>query len=394
MPAYRVVTAFAVLLLTNSARAQEVELDLTDKPEVAAEFKPSVAFLGIYAAGEDSASQASRAKLIEEAMLKAMQGNQTFAKIVDVQASQKAVPPGSFTSCLAWTCISATAAKLDVHRVLIGIVEKRGPGSFLTLYGFDSALPELVGATVESAEREEKKQLGGFAGLTGSSTAQKDRDFIRKANNAAAPLLEKLANPLGKVTIDCIEPSAVTSIGEKALGTGSFEVHLPAGHHEFTTTAEGYKPFLAGVTVEPQKAAMLRVALAAKPLELRAGQVEESHEGRTAIAFYEKPATYVMAGGVAVAAVGLVLGLVAKGTERMALSSQQGNLVGISRAQAKQAQTQAMLSNVLVGVGGAAVAGGAVWFFMAPKYLAAPDNTKAEPSGAGFGFTLGVGGSF
>ena len=102
-----------------------------------------------------------------------------------------------------------------------------------------------------------------------------------------------------------------------------------------------------------------------------------------------------MAGGVAILATGLVFGMLAKQTESTAGRTQNGPMLGITRAQAKQAQTQAMLSNVLVGVGGAAMAGGAVWFFLSPTYETPthPEVERNEPGG-GFGFTVGAGGSF
>lgn len=394
MLAYRVVTGLSLFtLLATDVRAQDLEIDLTDQPAVPAEFKPSIALLGVYASGEDAEGQAPRAKLIEEALQKAIEGSGSFGKIVDVATAQKAAPPVSIATCMSWACINTLAAKLDVHRVVVGIVERRGVGSFLTIYGYDSMLPEVLGVTVESGEREEKKQLGGFAGLTGSSAAQKDRDFVRKANNAAAPLLQKLATPLGKLVVDCFVASAITKLGEKPLGTGAFETYLPAGRHELTTTADDYKPFSAGITLEPQATATFKVSMVAKPLD-HAVSLNDSAEYGQPIAFYKKPGTYVMAGGVAMVATGLVLGLMAKQTERTALASRQGNIVSIGRDDAKRAQTQALLSNVLVGAGGAVAAGGAVWFFLSPKYEAAPAVDAAPSDGAGFGFTIGAGGTF
>ncbi len=395
MPAYRVVMVVTALVLAFPAFGQGVELDLTDKPAVETQYRPTLAFLGVYASGDDVAGQTGRAKMLEDALLKSIENGEGFSKIIAPASAQKAAPQGGFTRCLEWTCVNAAAIKLGVHRVLMGVVEKRGPGSQLTLYGFDSTLPSLIGANVESGEREEKKQLGGFAGISGSSSAQKDRDFVRKALNASAPLLEKLSNPLGKLVVDCIEPSAVTTMGDRTLGTGSFELPMPAGRHELTTEAKGFLPFSTGATVEPQKATTVQVLLAAKPLDERVGMVEESTEGRQKIPFYKKPATYVMAGGVAILATGLVFGMLAKQTESTAGRTQNGPMLGITRAQAKQAQTQAMLSNVLVGVGGAAMAGGAVWFFLSPTYETPthPEVERNEPGG-GFGFTVGAGGSF
>ncbi|MBX7115353.1 MAG: PEGA domain-containing protein [Myxococcaceae bacterium] len=395
MPAYRAVTAVTCWVLAFSAFGQGVELDLTDKPSVEAQFKPTLAFLGVYASGDDVAGQTARAKMLEDALLKSLENGEGFSKIITPAIAQKAAPQGGFTQCREWSCVNAAAVKLGVHRVLWGVVEKRGPGSQLMLYGFDSSLPALIGANVESGEREEKKQLGGFAGINGSSAAQKDRDFVRKALNASAPVLEKLSNPLGKLVIDCIEPSAVTTMGDRTLGTGSFELPMPAGRHDISTEAKGFLPFSTGVTVEPQKTTTVQVLLAAKPLNERAVMVQESTEGQRKIPFYEKPATYVVVGGAAILATGLVFGMLAKQTESTAGRTQNGAVVGITRAQAKQAQTQAMLSNVLVGVVGAAMAGGAVWFILSPTYETPnhPDAERGEPGG-GFGFTASVGGSF
>jgi hypothetical protein len=400
MPPTRVTgwkAAVLSVLLAAPAFAQGFELDLTDKPQVPEEFRPSIAVIGVTALEEEKdLVTVGRAKLLEselDRVVAAMSGD--FIKIVSPGDAAKALEGGADAArkCIDFSCLDTNAKKIKVDRLILATIAKSGPGHVIKIYGFDGALAEVVQAEFESAEKQEKAAMGGFAGLQGKSQATKDKELVKKAT----PLFQAVANKLivanGKISVDTAEPSAVTNLSSGIEGgTGSFTKVIPRGAYDVKTVAEGYQPFEAHVTVEPMKQADVKVVLIAKPVEIKA--VPIVREETTPVG--QRPGAYIAVAGVACVVVGLVLGSQAKSIEGKAVDANMDGRLDITRAQAKSAQGDALAANVLVGVGAAAIAGGAIWFFAVPgkvKHIEEPAGDTGS-AGAGFGVTMGVGGRF
>lgn len=388
-----------LLLTATPALAQEEfgGIDLAE-PTVPMEFRPSIAFVGLQPLGPDGDAQGPRVRVLEPELLKVVMASTDFAKTLSPAQVTAALGPDDAAkarSCADYACLEALAQRLNVDRLVLGSVAKAGPGSLLTLLGFDSGLPEVASLQLDSGEKQEKALLGGFAGIQGKSQAQKDREFAKKAAPALFELLKKLNTPNGKLVVDCLENGAVSTGRGRELGKGSFEVVLPRGKLELEVTAEGCLPFRASVEVRPQQLSTVKVALVARPLEVKAAPtVPQAPRGTP---FYARPGLYLAVAGLAAVVTGLVLGFNAKRLERRAGDITDG-VADISAAQASTARTQALLANVLVASGGALTAGGAIWFALTPgvpkatRIDEAPSD--APPSGGGGGMTLTLGGSF
>lgn len=371
------------------------ELDLSEA-EVPAEFKPSIAVLGVTQAEEDPIL-VSRAKMLEAELTKVVQGSGKFSKVLDPSQVAQALgdEAAAARKCGDYQCSLALTKKLGVDRLVSDSLNKSGPASLLTLIGFDPALNDLPGAQIESNEKQDKQQMGGFAGLQGKTQSQKDKEFIKKATPLMGEALYALSKPNGKIAIDSAEPSSVATINGEEAGVGSFEKILGRGSYEVKVTAAGYQTFEARVTVEEQKVATVKVVLVAKPIEVKPQVVAEKSTGSP---IYARPGLYVAAAGVVAVAVGIVMGVQAKSVEGRAVDRDGDGVVDVTRAQVQAAKGQATLANVLVGAGAVAVAGGGVWFFLTPSKNGVPkaDDPQAPPAegGGAFGWTAGVGGRF
>ncbi|MFT3835991.1 MAG: PEGA domain-containing protein [Myxococcaceae bacterium] len=388
------------LFVVSPAFAQGFELDLTEqKPQVPEEFRPTIAVIGVTAIDEtNDLATVGRAKLLEselDRVVAAMTGD--FTKIVSPSDAAKALEGGADAArkCIDFSCLDANAKKIKVDRLILATIAKSGPGHIIKVYGFDGALSEVVQTEFESGEKQEKAAMGGFAGLQGKSQATKDKELIKKATPIFQAVANKLVTGNGKISIDTAEPSAVSTLsGGIEGGTGSFTKVVPRGAYDVKVNAEGYQQFEAHVTVEPMKQADVHVVLIAKPVEVKA--VPIVREETTPV--IQRPGAYIAVAGVACVVVGLVLGSQAKSIEGKAVDANMDGRLDITRAQAKSAQGDALAANVLVGVGAAAIAGGAIWFFAVPGKVKHVDEATggegAGSSGGGFGITMGVGGRF
>ena len=392
--------ALALLLLVPAAAWAQDGMDVSE-PSVAPEFMPSIAVLGVVPAESDPVLT-SRAGQLQPELLKAAQTAEAFSKVVDPAAAATVLGEGTAAAkaCTDYACFQGVAKKLGVNRLIVGVLAKSGPASMLTLHGFDGALPELVKAEVESNERQEKQQLGGFAGLQGKSQATKDKEFLKKAQPIFFETLKLLQTPNGKLQIDSAESTSIATLNNEEGGVGSFEKVLPRGSYEVKVTAAGYLPFETRITVEEQKTASVHVVLVAKPIERAPVAVVEADDGVRPI--YARPSVYVIGAGVVACAVGVGLGLSARGVEGRAVDKNGDGIVEVTRAEAQSAKSKALMANVLVGAGAAAVAGGTVWFFLTPskapapkkKEDGAPANATGTTEGSGGGWMVGVGGTF
>ncbi len=390
-------SATAVALLASTPTfGQGFELDLSEKPNVPEEFRPTIAVLGV-TSGEAAPDPVitARAKLLESELDRVVAAMTDFGRIVSPADAAKALGAEAEAArkCIDFSCLDTYAKKIKVDRLVLAIISKSGPGHVVKVYGFDGALNEVVQAEFESGEKQEKAAMGGFAGLQGKSQAVKDKELVKKSTPVFSEVVHKLTTPNGKLTVDTAEPTAVTTLsGGYEGGTGSFTKVVPRGAYDVKTSAPDYQPFEAHVTIEPMKTAEVKVVLIAKPVEVKPVATLPKEESTPV---YQRPGLYLAVAGVAAVVVGVALGASAKGIESKAVDANQDGALDITRAQAKTAQSDALMANVLVGVGAAAIAGGGIWFFVAPgKVKHAEGPEPGGDVGGGFGVTAGVGGRF
>ncbi len=349
------------ILFATICSAQEFELDLTEaKPQVTipVEFRPSIGVLSVKAADTEETS-ASRARQLEAELLKQLSQSDTFQTVVE-PAAARAKLGNEFVradACLDFSCMDATAKLLKVDRLVRLTVQKQGAGSLVTMYGFDPAFNEVLIVAQESGEKAEKL----FMGMSGKSQAQKDREFLKKMESYLNQVQKTLSVANGKIVVDNAEPSAIVTVDGVEVGMGSVETIVQRGSHTVKVIAAEFKPFSQAVAVEPAKQVEVKVSLEAKPLDsvLLVKPVAEKKGG-----IFTRPGLYVALVGAAAAATGVYFGLAAQKVKTKLAHG--GDPVEVTRAEAKAAPTQALLANILIGAGAAAVAGGVVWIIVTP----------------------------
>ncbi|MEW5737355.1 MAG: PEGA domain-containing protein [Myxococcota bacterium] len=381
--------AFAVLFAAP-VLAQDFELDLSEEkpPKPPPELRPTVAVLAVTAADKEESSQ-GRARILEAEVLKQLAQSDDFQTVVEPSLVVKTLgaEAGKAQTCADWACFEWAAKTLKVHRALRITVAKSGPGSEVTVIGYDPAFPELLTLSQESGEKAEKS----FLGVAGKSQAQKDREFIKKISGFIRSSLVKLATPNGKISVDSPEASAAATIDGVEAGIGSFEAVAQRGLRTVKVAVAGFEPFEQQVKVEPQKTATVKVTLKARPMEV-APPVTVVQDTGTPI--YARPGLYIAVAGAVAAGVGIAFGQMAMATQRAI--DQGGDPVGVTRAQAKNASTQALLANILVATGAAMAVGGTTWVLLTPSGPSATPPPSVEPGArdTGAGAMLHFGGAF
>lgn len=386
-------STLAVVLLATSALAQDFELDLSEEkpPATPVEFRPNLGVLSVKAADTEEVS-ASRARQLEAELLKQLGQGDQFQTVVEpsMARSTLGVDFAKADACTDYACLEAAAKKLKVHRLVRLTVQKHGAGSLVTMYGYDPGFNEVLVVSQESGEKAEKS----FLGVAGKSQAQKDREFLKKIYPFLVQVQKTLSIPNGKIVIDN-DPSGLAFVDGVEQGMGSLEAIAQRGTRTVKVTSQGYKPFEQTVTVEPGKAVEVKVQLVAIPLDPVIVQkpVEEPKGG-----IFTKPGLYLAIVGAAAVATGIGLGQAAQGVKTKLESGTE--IVPVTRAEAKNAPTNAILANVLVAAGGAALVGGVTWIILtpsgapppapAPKIQTEPTETTPTPTGAMIHF----GGSF
>lgn len=379
------------LLAALPALAQGFELDLTDdQPEKPAttppELRPSIAVLAVTPADAEPAT-AGRARLLEAELSKLLAQGEQFNTVMETPlvASTLGADAAQAQACADWACLDALAKRLGVQRLLRLSVQKAGAGSEVTAVGYDAGFAEVLRLTQDSGEKAER----GFVGMAGRSQAQRDKDFMKKMTPFLAGVLGQLATPNGTITVDSPDPGATATIDGAEAGTGSFDAVVQRGKHVVRVAMEGFEPFEETVTVEPLKTVAVAVKLQAKAIEAPAAAVTQQVEVSAPV--LTRPGLYIAIAGAAAVGTGLFFGKMASDTQRKVEAG--GNPVDLTRAQAKAAPTQALVANILVGVGAAMVAGGATWFFLTPTTMAAVEGGDGGDA-ATTGLMLTVGGSF
>lgn len=383
-----------MILLATVAGAQEFELDLTEeKPVIPVEFRPTLGVLSVKAADGEAVST-SRAHQLEAELLKQLGQGDLFQTVVEPSGarSQLGAEFEKLEACTDYSCMEAGAKKLKVNRLVRLTVQKHGVGSLVTMYGFDPGFNEVLVVSQESGEKAEK----AFLGVAGKSQAQKDREFMKKLLPFLNQVQKTLSIPNGKIVIDN-DPSGLVMVDKVEQGMGSVEVIAQRGTRTVKVTSPGYKVFEQTVTVEPAQSVEVKVSLVALPLE---PVVVVKPKEEPAGGIFAKPGLYLAIVGAAAVGVGIAYGLSAQDVkDRLA---QGGDPVNVNRAEAKAAPTSALLANILVGAGAAAVVGGVTWIVLTPTPggPAAPgprpntieptESTVPSPAGA----MLNIGGNF
>jgi hypothetical protein len=361
--------ALPLILAATAAFAQDFELDLTEeKPVVPVELRPTLAVLSVKSADGEDVS-ASRAKQLEAEFLKELGASDTFQTVIEPSGAKIALGSdfAKYDACVDYACFEAAAKALKVHRVVRLTVQKQGVGSLATMYGFDPGFNEVLVVGQESGEKAEK----AFLGVSGKSQAQKDKEFMKKMIPFLAQVQKALATPNGKIIIDN-DPSALATVDGVEAGIGSSEFIAQRGRRTVKATSAGYKPFEETVTVEPSKTVEVKVQLVAIPIEqvVVAKPVENPKDS-----FFARPGLYIALVGAIAAGVGIGFGQAAQSVQNKLTAG--GDPVGVTRAEAKSAPTNALLANVLVAAGSAAVVGGVTWIILTPT--AAPPAPAIKP---------------
>lgn len=386
----------SLLLVASSALAQEFELDLSGgteekQPEVPAELRPTIGVLSVKAADKEEVS-ASRARQLEAELLKTLEQGEKFSTIVSPGTAKVMLGAeyAAADACVDYACFEGVAKKLKVHRLVRLTVQKQGAGSLVTMTGWDPGFNEVLVVSQESGEKAEKS----FLGVAGKSQAQKDKEFIKKMQGFIGQVQKTLSIANGKIVVDNAEPTAAVLVDGVESGTGSVEIIAQRGNRTVKVTGQGYSPFAQSVTIEPGQTVEVKVSLVAiaiEPVKIEK-PVEEAQGG-----IFTKPGLYLAVVGAIAVGAGIAFGQSAQGVKTKLEAG--GDPVGVTRAEAKQAPANAMLANVLVGAGSAAVAGGVTWIVLTlppppPKVQKTGTGEPTETSAPVPGAFLSVGGSF
>lgn len=364
-----------LLVAALPALAQDFEgLDLSGEekaPEVAKEYRPSLAVISVKAADKEDTSPA-RARQLEAEFLKQLHQSDLFQTVLEPSTvrAQLGAEFAQAEACVDYACFDTLAKKLKVNRIVRLTVAKHNAGSMVEMYGFDPGFNEVLHVGQESAEKAEKT----FLGVAGKSQASKDKEFIKKMSTFLTQVQKRLSTPNGKLVVDNADPGAFVTIDGAEGGVGNVEFFMQRGSHTVKVTAQGFKPFEKTVTVTPAAEVTVQVTLEAIPLDPIAAPVVQQGPSQNV---FTKPGLYVAIIGAAAIATGIAFGQSAQNVKTRLEAG--GDPVGVTRTEAKDAPTHALLANVLVGAGAAAVAGGVTWIIVTlPPPV--PTSTGVKPT--------------
>lgn len=224
----------------------------------------------------------------------------------------------------------------------------------------------------------------------------------REAEASALERASRLEPQLPRLTITVPATSKTSGLEVKRDGVvvkeAEFGVPVPAdpGPHEISATAPHMKPFTKKVTARVRETVDFPIpALAPETVDSNgAGETTEPPREEPSSTGGTQRTVGLVVGGVGVASlvVGGVFGMLAKSKNDDALdpkncpTSTQCNASGIQLTD--EAKSRALVSTILVVVGGAALATGGVLFFTAPRQKSGLASLRIAPSwspGAAFG---------
>ena len=227
----------------------------------------------------------------------------------------------------------------------------------------------------------------------------KRADYAQKQATALEPRLPKLAisAPVNKPAGFVVKRDG-TAIDAGELGTA---LYVDPGTHEVVASATGYESYTVTVTVVEGKTETLSIPpLVAKPAATEDKKSDGEQEVDTAAISAKARQRKLIAlglggGGVVAIGVGLVFGAKASSTysdaEKLCGSDLVCSTENFDKGKklVSDARSAGTISTVLVGIGVAAVAAGAVVYFTAPK---APERATARlvpvPHQGGAGLAL------
>ncbi|MGV3623049.1 MAG: PEGA domain-containing protein [Archangium sp.] len=384
-----------LLVAALPALAQDFEgLDLSGEektPVVAKEYRPSLAIISVKAVDKENVS-ASRARQLEAEFTKQLAQGDLFQVVLEPSTvrSMLGAEFAQADACVDYACFDSLAKKLKVNRIVRLTVAKHNAGSMVEMYGFDPGFNEVLHVGQDSNEKAEKT----FLGVAGKSQATKDKEFIKSMGTFLTQVQKRLSTANGKIVVDNADPGALVVIDGAEGGVGNVEQFVQRGSHTVKVTASGFKPFEKTVSVEPGADVTVQVTLEAIPLDPVAPVVVQQGPSQNV---FTKPGLYLAIAGAAAIATGIAFGQSAQNVKTRVEAG--GDPVGVTRAEAKDAPTHAILANVLVGAGAAAVAGGITWIIVTlPPPV--PTSTGVKPtiepteSATPTGAMLRFGGSF
>lgn len=349
-----------------AAQEQGPEVDLSaPKPKVPQALKPSIVLLGVEA-GDDDETSAERAETLEAELHTLLTQSQDYGKVLSPSALRAALGDVAVraTQCSDYACFDEMAKALGVHRAVRLTVEHSETGSLVTLYGYDPGFSAIVTVSQESTERASRQA---------KSRTQRDSEFLEQVTPFLRTSLEKLATPNGTIAVRCADPGAAVTLDGAPVGLGSPEIVAQRGLHTVRVSSAGSLPFEAQVAVVSMETTKLEVRLDPMPPE------PPPVAPLVPVPLVRRPGLYVGGGGFALAVVGVVLGQVASAVG--AKIDAGGDPLGVTRAQAKAAATEATLANVMVPLGLAAAAAGTVWLVLQPPEPSAVVAAPAEYGG-------------
>ena len=358
----------AALLAPGLAAGQQFGLDLTKEGP---NLQPSLAILPVSTGEEDAA----RAAPIARALATIAEATGLFSRIVpanqvaDLLRSKNSIS----ADCRDSECLSELCHVLGVDRLLIAELDS----AELRLSVFDWAAGILTPSAV-------------------SATALAAADLKRPLQPPVEALLQKVATPLGELSVATNLDAAKIHWGAKVIGSGkSFQGAVPAGTLSVKITAPGHEAYEETVTVPPAGKAEVEaelIAVTSAPVQPPVAIVDEDFEpvkraqppGKQ---LWERPGFLAAAAGALVLGVGLGFGLSASSVAADMKDSTGDGVLDVTRAQVLGAQRNATLANVLGTLGVLGIGGGVGWLVFDLRAPPAGKRTVAA-SGVGVGVTL------
>jgi hypothetical protein len=330
------------LLAPGLAAAQQFGLDLTKEGH---NLQPSLAILPV----ATPEGEAARAAPIARALATIAKSTGLFSRIVTADEASNLLRSNNSISldCRDAGCLSELSHALGVDRLVIAELDS----TELRLSAFDWAAGALSPAAV-------------------SADALAGGDLARPLKPVVETLLQKVATPLGELSVTTNVDAAQIRWGTKLIGTGrSFHGAVGAGVQSVKVTAPGYETYEETVTVESAGKAEVEAELntaAPAVAQSHVATVEEEFEPAQRAKprgkpLWERPGFLAAAAGALVLGVGLGFGLSASSVAGRIQDVNGDGLMDITRAEVLGAQRNAVVANVLGTVGLLGLGGGVGW---------------------------------
>lgn len=361
-------------------------LDLTgDTPRV--DMRPTLALMGVSVkpagggpATMPGSSDAALTERIASTLLMEVRKSGSFNVLTPDEVRTKlGVGYADALRCTEAECLERILRKLGAERALTAQLTASPKETVVRVIGFSRAQRSVEVADVES------------------DGPPRDELQTAIADNAQ-PVLQKLSAPLALLKVSPSVATAKVALGGVELGTGIIEKKVSAGTYLLRVTADGMAPFERDITLESGGALDVPVSLSTLQPGMKVAGAYEDPDLAPGVrssagggpALWSRPGFYVALGGLAAIAAGAGMGASAQSVAARAVDANGDGVLDITRGEAMAAERNALLGNVLMGVGGAVAVGGAVWMFVAPG----PRPATASAGAGGMGLTVVAGGTF